>query len=85
MVTLIELPAVVLGGASTMKRIAAAGSTVMVLEVPLIELVPVSVAAIVSGPGVLSCAERTPMPLVNVLSAGSTAWGSLDAKLTVPE
>ncbi len=54
-------------------------------DVPVIELLPVSVAVIVWLPVVLRVAENVRTPLVSVESAGSVALGSLAVKWTVPE
>jgi hypothetical protein len=59
--------------------------TVIVLDVPVMELVRVSVAAIVWPPAVFSVAENVPAPFVSVEFAGRTAEPSLLVKRTVPE
>ena len=53
-------------------------------EVPVIELVAVSVAVIVWLPVVFSLALNVPVLFVSVLSAGSTACPSLLVKCAVP-
>ena len=78
------VPAVALAGADTEKCVAAAALTVIVLLVPVIEEVTVSVAVIVWLPAVSSVAEKLPVPLVSVASAGNTAAPSLLVKWTVP-
>ena len=72
-------------GADTVKCVAAAGLTVIVFEVPVIEPVTVSVAVMVRAPAVLSVAENVPTPFVNVESAGNVAAPSVLVKCTVPE
>ena len=52
--------------------------------VPVIVLATVSVTAIVWLPAVLSVTVKVPVPLVNVVLAGGTAWVSLLVKDTVP-
>jgi hypothetical protein len=58
--------------------------TVIVLEVPVIELSTVSVAVIVWLPRRNRVALKVPVPLVRVLSAGRVATKSLLVKWTVP-
>ena len=82
--TLKELPAVVEPGAETEKCVAAAGLTVMLFEVPVIDGVTVSVAVMVREPAVISVALNVPVPLVNVELVGSVAPPSVDVKWTVP-
>src|SRR4051812_3197947 len=60
------------------------GPTTIALLVPVTELVTVSVAVIVWLPTVFSVAEKVPVPLVNVESAGNTATPSVLVKCTVP-
>ena len=52
-------------------------------DVPVMEAA--SVAVIVCVPGVIKVTEKDPLPAVSVEAAGSTAWGSLLEKCTVPE
>jgi hypothetical protein len=56
--------------------VAAAALTVIELEVPVIEAVIVSVAAMVWPPAVFIVAEKVPVPFVSVELAGSIAWPS---------
>ena len=76
--------AVAVAGAETVKCVAAAELTVIVFEVPVMEGVSVSFAVRVWLPAVLSVAEKVPMPLVNVESAGRVAAPSVLVKCTVP-
>src|SRR5262249_61715615 len=71
------------GKPATTKALAAAGVTVMGDCDPLR---PLAASAAVSDwpPAVFSVAVKVPVPLVSVASAGSTAWGSLLLKWTVP-
>ena len=62
----------------------AAGFTVMLPLVPVIEEVTVSVLVIVREPTVFKVALKVPTPLVNVESEGSTACASLLVKCAVP-
>jgi hypothetical protein len=78
-------PAVTNEGGDTEKWVAAAGLTVMVPEIPVIEAVAVSAAAIVWFPALFNFAVNMPVPLVRVASAGNIAAGSLLVKCTVPE
>ena len=71
-------------GAVTLKWVAAAGLTVIVPDVPVIEEVTVSVAVIVWVPAVFSVTENVPAPLVSVELAGNVATPSLLVKCTVP-
>ena len=68
----------------TEKWVAAPALTEIELEVPVMELVAVSVAVMVRGPVVLRVTENVPVPLVSVEFAGSTAAPSLEVKWTVP-
>ena len=83
-VKLKAVPAVALLGALTVKCVAAAALTAMVLLVPVMLLVTVSVAVIVWLPAVTSVALNVLVPLVSVLLAGKVAWVSLLLKWTVP-
>ena len=83
-VKLNEVPAVAVAGADTTKCVAAAALTVMALEVPVIELVTVSVAVRVWLPRVLRVAENVPVPPVSVEFAGKVAAPSVLVKCTVP-
>ena len=67
-------------GVLTVKCVAAAALTAMVLLVPVMELVAVSVALRVWLPAVLSVALKVPTPLVSVLFDGSMAAPSLLVK-----
>ena len=53
-------------------------------EVPVIELLTVSVAVIDSDPAVFNVAEKVPTPAVSVEFAGNVAWASLDVKCAMP-
>jgi hypothetical protein len=53
-------------------------------EVPVREMLTVSVALIVWLPEVFSVAEKVPVPFVSFESAGSTALASELEKWTVP-
>ena len=79
-----EVPAVAVAGADTRKCVAAAALTVMAAEVPVIELVTVSVAVRVWLPRVLRVAENVPVPAVRVEFAGKVAAPSVLVKCTVP-
>ena len=83
-VKLNAVPLVADAGADTEKWVAAPPDTVIVFDVPVIELVVVSVAVMVWLPAVLSVAENVPTPLVSVAFAGNTAWPSVLVKCTVP-
>jgi hypothetical protein len=83
-VKLTAVPAVADEGAETVKCVADGLATVMVLEVPVIEEVPVSVAVIVWLPPVFKVAENVPVPLVSVAFEGSAADPSVLVKCTVP-
>ena len=83
-VTLIAVPDVAVAGAVTAKWVAALADTVVEFEVPVIEAVTVSVAVMVCRPPVFSVAENVPVPLLNVVSAGSAAAVSVLVKCTVP-
>src|SRR5437763_261190 len=63
------VPAVAEAGAATVKCVAAAALTRIVLLVPVIELLLVSVAVIVWLPAVLSVALNVPVPLLSGLLA----------------
>ena len=52
---------------------------------PLIEVVAVSVAVMVSAAAVFSVTEKAPVPFTSVEFAGSIAWVSVLVKCTVPE
>ena len=58
--------------------------TLIAAEVPVIELVTVSVAVTVCDPAVFRVTEKTPTPLVNVALAGKVAEPSVLVKCTVP-
>jgi hypothetical protein len=58
--------------------------TVTVPDVPVIDVVTVSVAAIVCPPAVFSVTENMPIPFVSVEFAGNIALPSLLVKCTVP-
>ena len=84
-VTVTLLPAVTLAGlALTLKWVAAAALTEMLLLVPVIELATVSVAVTVWLPVVRKVALKAPVPLVRVPLAGRVAAPSLLVKWTVP-
>jgi hypothetical protein len=53
-------------------------------DVPVIDAVTVSVAAIVCAPAVFSVTENVPTPFVSVEFTGNTALPSLLVKCTVP-
>jgi hypothetical protein len=80
------VPAVAEAGADTLKCVAAAALTTMLLLVPVIDDATVSVTVIVWVPAVTSVAENVPTPFVNVESAGNTvpAPASVVVKCTVP-
>ena len=61
-----------LDGALTVKCVAAAALTVMVLLVPVIDEVTVSVAVIVWLPAVFRVALNVPVPFVRLALAGRT-------------
>ena len=73
-------PAVALEGALTLKWVAAAALTVMVLLVPVMELLTLSVAVMVWLPAVFSVALKLVAPLVRVLLAGKLAIPSVLVK-----
>ena len=79
------VPTVPPGGVLEVIDNAAAAVTLIGSE-PVMELVTVSVAVIVCVPlpTVSSAAEKVPVPLVRVESAGSFAWLSVLVKCTVP-
>ena len=83
-VKLNDVPAMAVLGAFTAKCEGGAGATLMALEVPVIELVTVSVAVIVWLPVVFNVAKNEPVPPLSVLFVGSTAWESELVKCTVP-
>ena len=58
--------------------------TVMEFEIPEIVPFAASVAVIVWLPAVFNVADKIPVPLDNVVSAGRIAWASLLVKCTVP-
>jgi hypothetical protein len=57
----------------------------MVPELPVIELVVMSVAVMFWLPAVVSVAENVPRPEINGIFPGSCAFASLLVKCTVPE
>jgi hypothetical protein len=67
-------------GALTVKCVAGPGPTETFPDVPAIDELTVSVAVTVWVPAVSRVAEKVPVPLVSVLSAGSTAAPSLLVK-----
>ncbi len=79
-----DVPAVAVVGALTLKCVAAAAATAIVLLVPVIEEVVVSVAVMVWLPAVSKVTLKVPTPLVSVASAGKDAPASLLVKCTVP-
>jgi hypothetical protein len=83
-VKLKAVPAVCGVGAVTTNVVAAAGFTVMELDVPVMDEVTVSVAVMARVPGVLSVTENVPVPFVNVEFAGNVADASVLVKCTVP-
>jgi hypothetical protein len=78
------LPAVAVGGAETVKCVAAPALTTMVPLTPVMLLVTVSVAVIVWPPVVPSVTAKVPVPAVRGESAGSAVWLSELVKWTVP-
>jgi hypothetical protein len=80
-VTLNATPAVAEEGAETAKWVAAAGETLIALEVPVI---PPSVAVRVWEAAVRRVVLNVPTPAASVLSAGSVAAPSVLVKWTVP-
>lgn len=84
MVKLNATPGVADAGAEMAKCVAAVLVTVIVLEVPVMELVTVSVAVMVWLPAVFSVELNVPTPLVKVLLAGNMAAPSVLVKCTVP-
>ena len=64
-------------GAETVKCVAGALETVIAPDVPVMEVVTVSVPEMVWLPAVLSVAENVPTPLVKVAFAGSVAAPSV--------
>ena len=83
-VRLNALPAVALAGALTVKWVAAAALTAMLLLVPVMLLVTVSVAVTVWLAAVFKVALKVPAPLLRVLLAGREALPSLLVKWSVP-
>src|SRR5437764_10932910 len=82
-----DVPAVceVPDGTVMVKDAAAAGVTVIALEVAVNDAVAVSVAVTVCNPTVLRTALKEPVPLVSVELGGRPAGaGSLEEKCTVP-
>ena len=71
-------PAVADAGALTVKCVAAAGLTLMLFDVPVIDDATVSVAVIVCEPAVLSVALKVPTPLLSVELTGSVAAPSVE-------
>ena len=65
-------------------KVATPTLTAIVPEVPLMELVTVSVPVMVCEPTVISVAENVPTPEVNVEFGGRTAAESVELKCTVP-
>ena len=78
------VPAVCGDDAETVNVVAAAGFTVIVPDVSVMEGVTVSVAVSVCVPAVFSVTENVPTPLVSVELAGNVATPSLLVKCTVP-
>ena len=78
------VPGVAVDGAVTVKCVAGAAPTATVPDVPVMELVTVSVAVTVSPPAVCKVTENVPVPLVKVALAGRVALPSLEVKCTVP-
>jgi hypothetical protein len=72
-VKLKAVPAVALEGALTLKCVAVAAPTVIVLVVPVMEEVTVSVAVRLWLPAVFKVALKLPVPFVSVLFAGNMA------------
>jgi len=84
-VTVPGVPAAPLAAMLTTRCVAAPPFTVSVFEVPVIAPCAVSVAVMVWLPALSKVSLKVAMPLVNVMSAGSTAAASVDVKWTVPE
>ena len=81
-VKLNALPAV--GDAEEIRRWVAAGLTKIAGELPVVELVTVSVAVMVWLPAVLSVAVNVRVPLESDELTGRVADPSLEVKWTVP-
>ena len=83
-VKLKDEPAVAVEGAETVKCVAGCTVTTMEFEVPVMELITVSVAVMVWVPPILRVAEKVPVPPVSVELDGKVASTSLLVKWTVP-
>ena len=77
-------PATAPAGATTLRCVAAVALTGIAADVPIIELLTVSVAVRVWLPEVLRVTWNVPVPFVRVAFAGSVAAVSLLVNVTVP-
>lgn len=83
-VKLNAVPAETDAGAVTTSAVADPADTVIFPEEPVIELVTVSIAAIICVPAVFTVALNVPVPFVSAELGGSTACASVLLNFTVP-